>query len=429
MSEDSAEVRAMWAPQVKVAGPALAPLAPTEAPSEFDGEPDEASGAEPAVTVTEREETTPAPAIPKLAIAGPRVDPVVTPAAPTPTASTSPAQRPAAVRVLPPSAPPSPSRTTWMVIAAIVVIAATIGAAALWRERSGQIPRDAAPLPASQGTATIVSRPAGAEVLLNGASRGTTPLKLSLPVGSYDLELRNDTSKRSLTLTVEASTAVREFVDLAPDGGRGSVDISTDVAGARITIDGVSRGVTPLTVNDLEPGTHRIGMSNNGTTIFRTVTVAAGATTAVVASVAPAGATGGWLTIESPLELQVLEGNEVVGTTKASRLMLPAGRHELVLAAPAFDFETSITAQIAPGRTVSVPVSVPNGTLSINAAPWADVIIDGRPVGSTPIGNLSVSVGPHDVVWRHPQLGERRQVVAVGARAPARASVDLTRTP
>jgi len=272
-------------------------------------------------------------------------------------------------------------------------------------------------------------------VLLNGVSRGVTPLKLTLPVGSYELELRNGASKRSLTLTVDAATAVREFVDLAPDGGRGSVNISTDIAGARVTIDGASRGVTPLTVTDLEPGSHRIGVSNNGTTVFRTVTVTAGTTTAVVASVAPAapiapaGATGGWVSIESPLELQVLEGAEVVGTTSAKRLMLPAGRHDLLLSAPSYDFRTSISVQIAPGRTVTVPVRVPNGTLSINAAPWADVSIDGKPVGTTPIGNISVTVGPHDVLWRHPQLGERRQVVAVGASAPARASVDLTKAP
>jgi hypothetical protein len=316
-----------------------------------------------------------------------------------------------------------------MVVGAIVVIAAAIGTTAVWREETGQTPRAPAPAAAIEGSATIVSRPTGAEVFLNGVARGRTPLRLSLPVGAYDLELRNGGSKRSLTLTVDASTAVREFVDLAPDGGQGSVDISTDVAGASVTIDGTPRGVTPLTVNDLQPGTHRIGLSKNGTTIYRAVTVTAGATASVVASVSPAGATGGWLTIDSPLELQVLEAGDVVGTSRAARLMLPAGRHELVLSAPAYDFQTSIAAQITAGRTLTVPVAIPNGTLSINAAPWADVTVDGRPVGSTPIGNLSVAVGPHDVVWRHPQLGERRQVVGVGALTPARASVDLTKAP
>lgn len=414
----------MWAPQVKVIGPAFEPT-PLDVPAGGEDEDD----AGPALDRTRVDDLERAPAaVPKLTMVEPRIAPVEAPVVIAASEAFGPAapQGPrAAVR----AAPEPTSRTTWLVIAAMVVIAAAIGTTAVWRERRAGPPGAPAQVVVTEGSATIVSRPAGAEVLLNGMVRGTTPLKLSLPVGAYDLELRNGASKRSLTLTVDAATAVREFVDLAPDGGKGSVDIFTEVAGARITIDGVSRGVTPLTVNDLEPGTHRIGLTNNGTTIFRTVNVTAGATTAVVASLAPAGATGGWLTIESPLELQVIEGADVVGTTSASRLMLPAGHHDLVLSAPAYDFQTSISAEIAPGRTVTVPVSVPNGTLSINAAPWADVTVDGRPVGSTPIGNLSVTIGPHDVVWRHPQLGERRQVVAVGARAPARASVDLTKAP
>ena len=56
---------------------------------------------------------------------------------------------------------------------------------------------------------------------------------------------------------------------------------------------------------------------------------------------------------------------------------------------------------VAPSTTVSVP----NGSLSINALPWADVWIDGRSVGTTPLGNLSVPVGIHEIVWRHPELG------------------------
>jgi hypothetical protein len=328
-----------------------------------------------------------------------------------------------------PARPPTGGRVTWLVIGAIAVIGAAIGTTAVWRERAATAPRPAGPTAARAGTASIVSRPAGAEVFVNGTSRGVTPLQLTLPLGAYEVELRNGSAKRLLSLTIDPAIAVREFVDLAPDSGRGAVAVSTDPAGARVTIDGVPRGAAPLTITDVEPGTHRIGMTNNGTAVFRTVTVTAGTTTSVAAAVAPPGATGGWLTIKSPLELQVIEGADVVGTTSAARLMLPAGRHDLTLSAPAYDFQTAISAQIAPGRSATISVDVPKGSLSINAAPWADVMVDGRAVGSTPIGNLPVAIGPHDVIWRHPQLGERRQTVAVGAKVPARASVDLTRAP
>jgi hypothetical protein len=68
---------------------------------------------------------------------------------------------------------------------------------------------------------------------------------------------------------------------------------------------------------------------------------------------------------------------------------------------------------------------MPTGTISLNATPWAEVFIDGRSVGVTPIANAQVSVGQHDLAWRHPQLGEKRSTVVVGAQTPARATMDL----
>jgi serine/threonine-protein kinase len=68
---------------------------------------------------------------------------------------------------------------------------------------------------------------------------------------------------------------------------------------------------------------------------------------------------------------------------------------------------------------------MPQGVINVNAAPWAEVFIDGRKVGETPIGNLAVSIGPHELVFRHPQLGEKRQAVSVTLNAPVRVSVDM----
>ena len=46
---------------------------------------------------------------------------------------------------------------------------------------------------------------------------------------------------------------------------------------------------------------------------------------------------------------------------------------------------------VQPGRTVKVNVTIPNGALSINALPWANVWLDGQPLnGTTPFANLAV---------------------------------------
>jgi serine/threonine-protein kinase len=86
-----------------------------------------------------------------------------------------------------------------------------------------------------------------------------------------------------------------------------------------------------------------------------------------------------------------------------------------------------MTVQINAGSTATASVELPNGTLSVNALPWAEVTIAGKPVGTTPLGNLSVPIGSHEIVFRHPQLGEQRRTVKVTATTPARVGVDLNK--
>jgi hypothetical protein len=38
---------------------------------------------------------------------------------------------------------------------------------------------------------------------------------------------------------------------------------------------------------------------------------------------------------------------------------------------------------------------------------------------------VSVAVGTHEIVWRHPQLGEKRKTVVVGAQTPVRLTMDM----
>jgi hypothetical protein len=63
--------------------------------------------------------------------------------------------------------------------------------------------------------------------------------------------------------------------------------------------------------------------------------------------------------------------------------------------------------------------------VSINAVPWAEVTIDGTRVGETPLGNLPQTLGPHEIVFRHPQFGERRVNTVVTMKEANRISVDM----
>jgi hypothetical protein len=79
------------------------------------------------------------------------------------------------------------------------------------------------------------------------------------------------------------------------------------------------------------------------------------------------------------------------------------------------------------GQTTPIRVDPPKVSVSVNARPWAEVLLDGSSVGQTPIANLLVAVGPHEMVFRHPQLAERRQTITVTAKGPNRVAADLTR--
>jgi hypothetical protein len=46
-------------------------------------------------------------------------------------------------------------------------------------------------------------------------------------------------------------------------------------------------------------------------------------------------------------------------------------------------------------------------------------------LGETPIANVGVTPGTHELVFKHPELGERRQSVVVRAASPTRVGIDL----
>jgi len=156
---------------------------------------------------------------------------------------------------------------------------------------------------------------------------------------------------------------------------------------------------------------------------------------AVIASSQPAAATGtfvdgaparGGVRIDSPIVLQVVEGTRTIGTS-GGPIYLPAGSHDLAFVNSSLGVRTTATVRVTPGRVVPVAVATPEGKLSANAEPWARVLLDGRPIGDTPLANVAVLVGDHEVIFRNPQLGERRQRITVQAGTLTRVSASFAR--
>ncbi len=80
------------------------------------------------------------------------------------------------------------------------------------------------------------------------------------------------------------------------------------------------------------------------------------------------------------------------------------------------------TGSTTTGRTTSTTAATGAGTISINSIPASNVLVDGRPVGTTPT-RWSGPAGAHTVVFVHPKYGRKMQSVVVKPGGTAVASV------
>ena len=318
--------------------------------------------------------------------------------------------------------PPAPQKRWWPAVAAVVVL----GVAGIAWPTTRRLVMPSAP--ATEGTLNVTTDPAGARLFVDGVERGQTPLTVALKPGPHSLEVRGDGAPRLMPVTITAGAQLTQYLELPKaTAAVGQLLVRTEPAGARVSVDGVARGVSPVTVAALPPGEHAVQVESDLGSVKQTVVVEAGNTASL--TVPLGGAEGapvsGWLAVSAPGELQIFENKRLIGTTQADRMMVSAGRHELELVNEALGYRAVRTVQVMAGKVTPVKVEFPKGTMALNAVPWADVWVDGEKVGETPIGNLQVTIGNHDIVFRNPDLGEQRHKVTVTMTAPARLSVDL----
>lgn len=118
-----------------------------------------------------------------------------------------------------------------------------------------------------------------------------------------------------------------------------------------------------------------------------------------------------------------------LGETPLARIPLAPGDHELLLTNPNVVGSIRARVSILSGETLVRRFSFSDvGDLLVLAEPWADVEIDGRAVGQTPLPRIAVPAGPHAVRFRHPELGVRELDGFVRSGETTRVRVDW-RTP
>jgi hypothetical protein len=217
---------------------------------------------------------------------------------------------------------------------------------------------------------------------------------------------------------IPKGSAPTELPPVAANVGR--LIVTTQPAGAKVNLDGKAAGETPVTLDALKPGRHVLLITGAEGSARRTVRVEAGQSLTLDVPLY-----SGFAAVSAPFVVAVSESGKALGTSENPVLLGP-GRHTLRLVNKELDYNTTETVEITSGETTRIDLD-PMGRANINAAPWAEVWIDGERAGETPLANVPIRLGVREIVFKNPQFPERKQTLIVTAGAPATISIDFVK--
>ncbi|MEW6433137.1 MAG: serine/threonine-protein kinase [Myxococcota bacterium] len=110
--------------------------------------------------------------------------------------------------------------------------------------------------------------------------------------------------------------------------------------------------------------------------------------------------------------VKVYEGDKELGSTPLD-LERPPGEYTFRLVNKGAGVDQAHTVKVEAGKTAAVE-ELARGKLAVRAEPWADVKVDGRSLGTTPVSVPGLFEGPHTVELSNITFGApRRMVVTV----------------
>ena len=129
-------------------------------------------------------------------------------------------------------------------------------------------------------------------------------------------------------------------------GSLGSIVIETQPTGAKVLLDGKAMGESPVTLEGVAPGRHTLTFITPTITVKKTVRVEAGK--ALVLDVPVFSA---WVTLFSPIPMDISENGKAIGTSEQGGLNLSPGRHVLTFSNQAYGYSAVQTVEWNPART------------------------------------------------------------------------------
>ena len=190
----------------------------------------------------------------------------------------------------------------------------------------------------------------------------------------------------------------------------GEIRISSSPQGAKVFLNGkYSDRDTPTRLSGLSPGKYQLTLKKEGYEVWEgEVTV--GASESLDLSGVTLQEAFGKLNLHVSPWADVYYNGEKLGTTPLAHIQLQEGIHRLVLKNPLLNIEKGVTVRIVAHELTKMIVDLTGGIrgkLKIKVAPWAHVYVDGKPMGTTPLKPLELTVGEHIILVKNDKLGRQ----------------------
>lgn len=245
----------------------------------------------------------------------------------------------------------------------------------------------------------------------------TTPAIVdNLDAGPHIVEVRKPPAQPWKT-TVEVKPNVRVKINAELGKGGGSVKVLSNREDAEVWLDGDPKGKAPVDLQQVPPGIHLIEVRAKG---FKTreerVTVQGGQSSVIKLDLVDKAIAGpaGRLRIISPVpEAAVYIDGAPVGNAPFES-DISAGMHYVVVQKPGFaKFEKQVVVEEGKLASVSAELRSSGGVRFIANVDDAEVLVDGRPVGRTPLTLDTIDAGDHVVTIRRTGFAEYNERVRV----------------
>ena len=240
----------------------------------------------------------------------------------------------------------------------------------------------------------IVSNPLKAQVYINGKYIGVTPLNISLPSGTYEIELTKEKYERfNATVILYPGEQRSLVVNLTPNYG--FISVYSTPSGARVYIDNTYIGKTPIEHKEVQRGRHEIAIEKEGYQNY-TNTIEIPPNKTVVVNATLKAIEGGLYITSNPSEADVYINGSYRGKTPLY-LVIPVGKYSVEVTKEGYaNYTTEVEVKAWITTSIKVNLEPQYAYLWIESHPeGAKVYIDGKPVGQTPLKDYKLLSGRH----------------------------------